>query len=84
MAFKAFKEPWAEEEQLHGAAYRKRSASFWWAAGSHSSIPSTPTCPPAHSLCHLCLPCFLSCRQVLDSLVSLVVLDNRRHGERKS
>lgn len=53
-------------------------------AGSQSSVPSTPICPPTHTLCYLCLPCFLSCQQVLDSLFSLVVLDNRRHGERKS
>lgn len=53
-------------------------------AGSQFSVPSIAACPPTHTLCHLCLLCFLSCRWVLDSLVSLVVLDNRHDGEHKS
>lgn len=46
-----------------------------------SLTPRNPTCPPTHSLCYLCPPCFLSHLRLLVSRASLVVLDNRCHRE---
>ena len=45
-----------------------------------SWTPSNSTCPPAHALCYLCPPCFLSHLRLLDFRASLMVLDNRCHG----